>query len=189
MAAETLEEVIQKLTGPTQVVDLNEAIPQYIIVFGFSAAGDPSTVMRTQVSKVIQPSMHTTDCLTFDEEDNDAMSMDVPFPSVWIRVVTRPDLHVSVHWMSGRVRQPHGRLPDGMLSATPPGGRHGGWPSDRRSPAPTVSWMVNGRSVRQSSWWSASRADDLADPSAWNVPQGPSAKPKLWSPITIDLEV
>jgi hypothetical protein len=84
MAAETLEEVIQKLTRPTQVVDLNEAIPRYIIVFGFSAAGDPSVVMRTEVSKVIQASMHTTDCLTFDEEDNDAMSMDVPFPSVWI---------------------------------------------------------------------------------------------------------
>jgi hypothetical protein len=45
VAAETLEEVIQKLTGPTQVVDLNEAIPQYIIVFGFNAAGDPSSVM------------------------------------------------------------------------------------------------------------------------------------------------
>jgi hypothetical protein len=28
--------------------------------------------------------MHTTDCLTFNEEDNDAMSMDVPFLSVWI---------------------------------------------------------------------------------------------------------
>jgi hypothetical protein len=84
MAAETLEEVIQKLTGPTQVVDLNEAIPRYIIVFGFNAAGNPSAVMRTKVSKVIQASMHTTDCLTFDEEDNDAMSMDVPFPSVWI---------------------------------------------------------------------------------------------------------
>jgi hypothetical protein len=82
MAAETLEEVIQKLTGPTQVVDLNEAIPRYMIVFGFSAAGDPSAVMRTEVSKVIQASIHTTDCLTFDEEDNDAMSMDVPFPSV-----------------------------------------------------------------------------------------------------------
>jgi hypothetical protein len=84
MAAETLEEVIEKLIGPPQVVDLNEAIPRYMIVFGFSAAGDPSAVMRTEVSKVIQASMHTTDCLTFDEEDNDAMSMDVPFPSVWI---------------------------------------------------------------------------------------------------------
>jgi hypothetical protein len=40
--------------------------------------------MRTEVSKVIQASMHTTDCLTFDEEDNDAMSMDVPLLSVWI---------------------------------------------------------------------------------------------------------
>jgi hypothetical protein len=28
--------------------------------------------------------MHTTDCSTFDEEDDDAMIMDVPFPSVWI---------------------------------------------------------------------------------------------------------
>jgi hypothetical protein len=84
MAAEILEEVIQKLTGPTQVVDLNEAIPQYIIVFGFSAAGDPSSVMRTEVSKVIQASMHTTDYLTFDDEDNDAMEMDVLFPSIWI---------------------------------------------------------------------------------------------------------
>jgi hypothetical protein len=84
MATETLEEVIEKLTGPTQVVDLNEAIPRYMIVFGFSAAGDPSTVVRTEVSKVVQASMHTMECLTFDEEDNDAMSMDVPFPSVWI---------------------------------------------------------------------------------------------------------
>jgi hypothetical protein len=88
MAAETLEEVIQKLTGPTQVVDLNEAIPRYIIVFGFSAAGDPFSVMRIEVLKVIQASMHTTDCMTFDDKDNDAMSMDVPlqpFPFVWIR--------------------------------------------------------------------------------------------------------
>jgi hypothetical protein len=84
MAAETLEEVIEKLTGTTLVVNLNEAISRYMIVFGFSSAGDPSTVMRTEVSKVIQASMHKTDCLTFDEEDNDAMPMDVPFPSVWI---------------------------------------------------------------------------------------------------------
>jgi hypothetical protein len=84
MAVETLEEVIQKLTGPTQVVNLNEAIPRYIIVFGFSAAGDTSSVMQNEVLKVIQASMHTTDCMTFDDEDNDAMSMDVPFPSVWI---------------------------------------------------------------------------------------------------------
>jgi hypothetical protein len=55
-----------------------------MIVFGFSAAENPSTVMRTEVSKVIQASMHTTDCLTFDEDDNDAISIDVPFPSVWI---------------------------------------------------------------------------------------------------------
>jgi hypothetical protein len=55
-----------------------------MIVFGFSAAGDPSTVMQIEVSKVIQASMHTTDCMTFDEKDDDAMTMDVPFPSVWI---------------------------------------------------------------------------------------------------------
>jgi hypothetical protein len=66
MAAETLEEVIEKLTEPTYVVDLNEAIPRYMIVFGFSAAGDPSAMMRTEVSKVIQASMHMTDCLTFN---------------------------------------------------------------------------------------------------------------------------
>jgi hypothetical protein len=107
MATETLEEVIEKLTRPTQVVDLNEAIPWYMIVFGFSAAGDPSAVRRAEVSKVIQASMHTTDCLTFDEEDNDAMSMDVPFPLVWIgskvlrNVVCSTTLlttsHVNVH--------------------------------------------------------------------------------------------
>jgi hypothetical protein len=28
--------------------------------------------------------MHTTDCVIFDEEDDDAMTMDVSFPSVWI---------------------------------------------------------------------------------------------------------
>ena len=84
MATEILEEVIQKLTGPIQVVDLNEAIPHYMIVFEFSAVGDPFAMMRTKVSKVIQASMHTTDCLIFYENDNDTMSMDVPFPSVWI---------------------------------------------------------------------------------------------------------
>jgi hypothetical protein len=42
-----------------------------MIVFGFSAAGDPSVMMQTEVSKVIQASMHTTDCLTFNEEDNE----------------------------------------------------------------------------------------------------------------------
>jgi hypothetical protein len=26
--------------------------------------------------------MHTTDCLTFNEEDNDAMSMDVPLTRI-----------------------------------------------------------------------------------------------------------
>jgi hypothetical protein len=40
--------------------------------------------MQTEVTKMIQAFMHTTDCFTFDEEDDDAMTMDVPFPSVWI---------------------------------------------------------------------------------------------------------
>jgi hypothetical protein len=40
--------------------------------------------MQNEVLKVIQASMHTMDSMTFDDEDNDAMSMDVPFPSVWI---------------------------------------------------------------------------------------------------------
>jgi hypothetical protein len=40
-------------------------------------------LIRAEVTKVIQASMHTTDCMTFNEEDDDAMSMDVPFPSVW----------------------------------------------------------------------------------------------------------
>jgi hypothetical protein len=70
------------MAAETQVVDLNEAIPRYISVFGFSAAEDPSSMMRIEVLKVIQASMHTTDCMTFDDEDNNAMSMDVPFPSV-----------------------------------------------------------------------------------------------------------
>jgi hypothetical protein len=84
MAAKTLEEVIQKLSGPIQVVDLKEAIPQHMIVFRFRAAGDPSAVIQTEVSKVIQASMHTTDYVTFNKEDNDAMTMDVPFPLIWI---------------------------------------------------------------------------------------------------------
>jgi hypothetical protein len=83
MSTDSLEEVIQKLTGPTQVVDLKEAIPWYIIVFGFTPAGNPAGLIRAEVTKVIQASMHTTDCVTFDEEDDDAMTMDVPFPSVW----------------------------------------------------------------------------------------------------------
>jgi hypothetical protein len=84
MSADSLEEVIQKLTGPIQVVDLKEAIPQYIIVSGFTPARDPAGLVRAEVTKVIQASMHTTDCVTFDEEDDDAMTMDVSFPSVWI---------------------------------------------------------------------------------------------------------
>jgi hypothetical protein len=83
MSADFLEEVIQKLTGPTQVVDLKEAIPWYIIVSRFTPAGDSAGLIRAEVTKVIQASMHTTDCVTFDEEDDDAMTMDVPFPLVW----------------------------------------------------------------------------------------------------------
>jgi hypothetical protein len=84
MSAKFLEGVIQKLTWPTQVVNMKEAIPRYIIVFGFTPDGDPSGLMRAEVTKMIQASIHTTDCVTFDEEDDDAMTMDVPFPSVWI---------------------------------------------------------------------------------------------------------
>ena len=53
MSVETLEEVIQKLTGPIHVVNLKEAILRYIIVFGFSAVGNPSGLMQTEVSKMI----------------------------------------------------------------------------------------------------------------------------------------
>jgi hypothetical protein len=28
--------------------------------------------------------MHMTDCMTFDQEDDDAMTLDLPFPSIWI---------------------------------------------------------------------------------------------------------
>jgi hypothetical protein len=83
ISADSLEEVIQKLIQPTQVVNPKEAIPRYIIVSGFTPAGDPASLIRAEVTKVIQASMHTTDCMTFDEEDDDAMSMDVPFSSVW----------------------------------------------------------------------------------------------------------
>jgi hypothetical protein len=40
--------------------------------------------MRAKVTKMIQASIHTTDCVTFNEEDDDAMTMDVPFSSIWI---------------------------------------------------------------------------------------------------------
>jgi hypothetical protein len=84
MSADSLEEVIEKLTGPTQVVELKEAILRYIIVSGFTPAGDPARLIRAEVAKVIQASIHTMDCVTFDEEDDDAMTMDVSFPSEWI---------------------------------------------------------------------------------------------------------
>jgi hypothetical protein len=53
LSTETIEEVIQKLIGPIQVVDLKEAILRYIIVFRFSSAGDPCGLMRTEVTKMI----------------------------------------------------------------------------------------------------------------------------------------
>jgi hypothetical protein len=67
------------------------------------------------------------------------------------------------------------RPPDGMPSATPPGGRHGGQPPNRWSPAPTVGWMADGRSVRRSGWWSAGWR--TAGRTAWQTPPpGPSAR-------------
>jgi hypothetical protein len=46
------------------------------------------------------------------------------------------------------------------------GGRHGGQPSDHRSPAPTVGCKADGRSVRRWGWRTA-----------WRIPPpGPSAK-------------
>jgi hypothetical protein len=39
-------------------------------------------LIRAEVTKVIQASIHTMDCVTFDEEVDDAMTMDVLFPSV-----------------------------------------------------------------------------------------------------------
>lgn len=83
MSTESFEEVILKLTRPTQVIDLKEAILRYIIVSGFTLAGDPASLIRAEVTKVIQASMHMTDCVTFNEEDDDAMTMNVPFPLVW----------------------------------------------------------------------------------------------------------
>jgi hypothetical protein len=84
MSAESLEEVIQKQIGPTEAVDLKEAIPRYIIISRFTPARNPARFIRAEVTKVIQASMHMTNCVAFDEEDDDAMTMDVPFPSVWI---------------------------------------------------------------------------------------------------------
>jgi hypothetical protein len=63
------------------------------------------------------------------------------------------------------------RPPDGMPSATPPGGRYGGWPPNCWSSAPTVGWMANGRSVRWSGWRSTGWR------TAWRTPPpGPSAR-------------
>jgi hypothetical protein len=71
MSDASLEEVIHKLTGPAQVVNLKEAVPRYIIVFGFTLMGDPSSLLRAKVTK-----MHTTDYVTFDDDNDDAMTMD-----------------------------------------------------------------------------------------------------------------
>jgi hypothetical protein len=61
MSAASFEELIQKLIGPAQVVDMKEVVPQYIIVFGFTPTRNPSGLLRAKVTKMIQASMHTTD--------------------------------------------------------------------------------------------------------------------------------
>jgi hypothetical protein len=103
---------------------------------------------------------------------------------------------------SGRQRQ---RLQDVRTRPTTPR-TSAGRPPNRQSPAPTVGWMANDRSVRRSGWRSAgqtawrtpppgpsARGHPLGAvrqrPSATGRPLGPSAQPKLWSPITIDLKV
>jgi hypothetical protein len=66
-------------------------------------------------------------------------------------------------------------MADGMPSATPPGERHGGRPPNYWSPAPTVGWMADGRSVRRSRWRSAGR--QTAGWTAWRTPPpGPSTR-------------
>jgi hypothetical protein len=110
---------------------------------------------------------------------------------VGCRVVTRLDVHVSVRKTSGRVRQPHGRPPDGMPSATPPGERHGGRPPNRSSPARTVAPSAGRGGCRPAGRRPGGRPGGplrLGRPLG-AVLQGPSTQPKLWSPITIDLEV
>jgi hypothetical protein len=42
-------------------------------------------MLRAEVTKIIQTSMHMMDSVTFNDNDDDAMAMDVPFPLVWIR--------------------------------------------------------------------------------------------------------
>jgi pre-rRNA-processing protein TSR4 len=70
-------------------------------------------------------------------------------------------------WTSGR--------PVGRTSGWTAIGRHGGRPSDRQSPAPTVGWMADGRSIRWSGWRSAGR--QTAGRTAWRTPPpGPSAR-------------
>jgi hypothetical protein len=81
-------------------------------------------------------------------------------------------------------------MADGMADGHPTTGR----PSNHWSPAPTVGWMADGHYVRRSGWRSAGRAGGRAGPVRLGRPPGavrqrPSAQPKLWSPITIDLEV
>jgi hypothetical protein len=119
------------------------------------------------------------------------------------RVVTRPDVHVSVRRTSGRVRQPHGRPPlypaDGMADGHPTAGWHAVRHPTRRTAWRTATQPLVARSDRRLDGGRPLRppvgvAVGLADPSARGRPPGavrqrPSAQPKLWSPITIDLEV
>jgi hypothetical protein len=71
-----------------------------------------------------------------------------------------------------------------MPSATPPSGRL--WRTAIRLPVARLDRRLEGgRPLRPP----VGVADGLVEPSAWAVRQGPSAQLKLWSPITIDLEV
>jgi hypothetical protein len=108
-------------------------------------------------------------------------------------------------------------MAEGMADGHPTAGRHAVRHPTRRTAWRTATQPLvahsdrrldGGRSLRPPigvavGWLADGRADGLADPSAWAVRQGPSARgrppgtvrhrpsaqPKLWSPITIDLEV
>ena len=85
MSIENLEKVFHKLSRPTQVIDMKEDILQYFIVFEFTPTGDPSSLLRGDVTKVIRASMHSIEIVNLDDdEDVDLMTMDVPLPLVWI---------------------------------------------------------------------------------------------------------
>jgi hypothetical protein len=104
------------------------------------------------------------------------------------RVVTHPDVHVSVRRTSGRVRQPHGCPLDGMPSATLLGGRHGRRPSDCwtacRLPPHSADGMADGhptagRPLQPSAGWrtAAPSAGRGGCRTAWRTPPpGPSAR-------------